>query len=242
MAYTLSLTQSQSLAALRTVLLGILPSGIECVQGEDNQIPEPVSPNFVIFWPILRTRLETNATSYQDCAFTGSVSGATLTVSSIGLGAINVGAQPTLYGPTVASGSQITAQLTGTPGGVGTYRVAPSQTVTSGPLAAGLVGMVAPTQLTIQTDIHGPSSADYAQVITTVFRSSYGVDQFAATGYDVTPLYCSDPRQMPWSNAENQIERVWSCDVVLQVNSIVWVPQQYFSALSVTVKPPVDLH
>ena len=242
MAYALSLTQSQSLAALRTVLLQALPSGIECVQGEDNLVSEPVSPDFVVFWPILRTRLETNTNTASDCAFTGSVASTVLTVSSIGLGPINVAANPTLYGPTVASGTQIMAQLTGAPGGAGTYTVSISQSVASGPLAAGLVGMTAPTQLTVQIDVHGPNSADNVQVITTLMRSSYGVDLFAATGYDVTPLYASDPRQMPWQNAESQIERVWSCDAVLQVNSIVYVPQQYFSAVSVTVEPPVDLH
>ena len=33
----------------------------------------------------------------------------------------------------------------------------------------------------------------------------------------------------------------WMCDVELQVNSIIFAPQQFFNALSVVVQPPVDL-
>ena len=241
MSYALSLTQSQALASLRTVLLTALPSGIEVIQGEDNQVPEPIGPDFVIFWPILRSRLGTNISTYSDCAFTGSISGGTLTVSSIGMGAINTAARPVLFGPSVASGTQITAQLAGAAGSTGTYTVSQPQTLASGPLAAGIASMMKPSQYTVQIDFHGPNSGDNAEIISVLMRSSQGVGLFQATGYDVTPLYCNDTRQMPWSNAENQTEKVWSVDAVMQVNSIVWIPQQFFSALSVTVKPPIDL-
>lgn len=239
MAYSLNSPQSQALTALRTVLLAALPSGIEVVQGQDNLVAEPIAPDFVIITPILRSRLETNLTSPADCAFTGSIAVTTLTVETVALGAINTAAKPTLFGPTVAAGTQITVQLTGTPGGAGTYTVSKSQTVASGPLAAGLLSMTAPTQLTVQCDIHGPASADNAQIVSTVLRSGYGVDLFTATGYDVTPLYAGDPRQTPFLNSESQIERQWSIDAVLQVNPTVYVPQQYASAVSVTVEPPI---
>ena len=60
--------------------------------------------------------------------FTGSISGTTLTVSSVVDGTIVVGA--TLAGTGVASGTTITALGTGT-GGTGTYTVSSSQTVSS---------------------------------------------------------------------------------------------------------------
>jgi hypothetical protein len=63
-------------------------------------------------------------------AFTGSISGTTLTVSSISAGT-NLGISIYPTGSGVASGTCITGQLTGTPGGVGTYSVTPSQTVAS---------------------------------------------------------------------------------------------------------------
>ena len=39
-----------------------------------------------------------------------------------------------------------------------------------------------------------------------MFRSSYAVDFFAALGGAITPLFASDPRQMPFVNAEQQYE------------------------------------
>jgi hypothetical protein len=240
MSFALSLTQSQALTALRSVLLTALPSGIEVVQAEDNQVSEPIAPDFVVMQPIMRGRLGTNISSYQDCAFTGSISGTVLTVSALLLGSINVVAQPPLFGPSVLSGTVIAAQTGGASGGAGTYTVSQAQTIASGPLASGVFSMMQPTQLTVQCDVHGPNSADYVQMFSTLLRSSYGCDLFAATGYDVTPLYAGDPRQTPFQNAEQQIERMWNCDVVLQTNSIVFVPQQFFAACSITVKPPVD--
>src|SRR5471032_2050484 len=99
MGVALSLTESQTLTALRSFLLGVLPSGIEVVDGLDNRVPEPVGPDFVTMTPMLRDRIETNTDTYSDCAFTGVISGATLTVTGISLGSIAVGA--TVFGATV---------------------------------------------------------------------------------------------------------------------------------------------
>lgn len=240
MSMILSLTQSQALAALRSVLLTILPTGIEIIQSEDNLVPEPFGLDFVIFTPILRNRLSFNQYNYQDCAFTGSVSGTSLTVSSVLLGSINTQAQPSLFGPNVLVGTVITGQTSGTVGGAGVYTVSQAQSIASEPLAAGVLGMTQPTQITVQCDVHGPASGDNVQLISTVIHSTYGVGLFQATGYDVTPLYCGDPRQTPFFNKEDMVEKMWNCDVVLQANQIVFSPQQFFAAFKVGVQPPVD--
>jgi hypothetical protein len=63
-------------------------------------------------------------------SFTGSIADNVLTITAVGSGVARVGG--TLSGTGVASGTTITAQLTGTAGGVGTYRVSiPEQTVAS---------------------------------------------------------------------------------------------------------------
>ena len=61
--------------------------------------------------------------------FTGSIAGTTLTVTAVITGYIygDIG----LYSPGVVLGTFITGQLTGTPGGVGTYTVNESQTASS---------------------------------------------------------------------------------------------------------------
>lgn len=91
------------------------------------------------------------------------------------------------------------------------------------------------TQVTIQVDTFGPLSADNAQIITTLFRSEWGVDQFASYGFDVSPLYTSDPRQMKFTNESAQVEQRWSLDAVLQANPVVTVPQDFAGELVVGV-------
>lgn len=60
---------------------------------------------------------------------TGSIATTTLTVTAVTSGVLKVG-QP-IAGSGVTAGTVITAQLTGTAGGVGTYSVSASQTVSS---------------------------------------------------------------------------------------------------------------
>lgn len=61
---------------------------------------------------------------------TGSIAGDVLTVTAVGSGTIVNGA--TISGTSVSTGSKILSQLSGTPGGVGTYRVSiPNQSAAS---------------------------------------------------------------------------------------------------------------
>ncbi len=91
------------------------------------------------------------------------------------------------------------------------------------------------TQLMVQVDVYGPLCADNAQVITTLFRSDWGVDQFATSGFDVTPLYCDDPRPSPFRDENNQIERRQIITCYLQANAAVTVSQDFASELSVGI-------
>jgi hypothetical protein len=229
MSVALSLTEAQIFTALRSFLLSVLPAGIEVIKAQDNRVPEPAGANFVTMTPILRERLETNVDTYSDTAFTGSIAGSTLTVTNISLGAITAGAQ--LLGNNLAANTVVTALGTGT-GGVGTYTVSPSQTLASQTIAAGVEYLLQPIKFTAQLDVHGPASADNTQIITTLFRDDYAVEQFASSGFDVTPLYHSEPHQMPFENGEQQIEGRWVVDVVMQCNPVVTVPQQFASALT----------
>lgn len=81
----------------------------------------------------LRTALITHAiadgwTSTGDTSFTGSISGTTLTVSAVTVGSVQVG--EIISGTGVTAGTTVTQFGSGT-GGVGTYNVSASQTVSS---------------------------------------------------------------------------------------------------------------
>jgi hypothetical protein len=72
----------------------------------------------------------TGAVAASTGSFTGSIAGNVLTISAVGSGVAVVGGL--LSGTGVASGTRITSQISGTPGGIGTYEVnIPEQTVAS---------------------------------------------------------------------------------------------------------------
>lgn len=233
MGISLSLTESQTLTALRSFLLAILPAGIEVVDGQDNRVAEPVGPDFVEMTPMFRERIETNTATYSDCAFIGSISGATLTVTNVSLGVIALG--NSVFGTGVATGTTVAAFGSGT-GGVGTYTVSPVQTVASQTMAAGVKNILSPFKVTVQLDVHGPNSGDNAQTIASLFFDDYAAQAFAASGFDVAPLYANDPHQMPFINGEQQYEQRWVIDLAMQCNPVVTVPQQFSDGLQASVK------
>lgn len=66
---------------------------------------------------------------------TASIAGSTMTVTAVGAGALVAG--QSLTGANIATGQTIVSQLTGTPGGIGTYSVLIPQTVASQTIAGG---------------------------------------------------------------------------------------------------------
>jgi hypothetical protein len=229
MAY-ISLTEYQVLLSLRTLLLSILPAPIEVIRAEQNRVPEPQVADYVVMTPTQRERLSTNRVSYDDALFIGSISGTTLTVSSITQGAMGVG-QP-ISGPGVVAGTLVTALGTGS-GGAGTYAVLPSQNAPTDHLMGGRYDVLQPTKVTVQLDIHGPASADNAQMIATLLRDTYACQTMAVT-IDAQPLYVSEPHQAPFMNGAQQFEYRWSMDVVVQANPVVTTQQDFADQLVVT--------
>jgi hypothetical protein len=180
---TVTLTEAQTLLALRSFLAAALPEATPIVVGQDNRVPEPVggsaqggsaggSGDFVTMTPIFAERIETNTDTYFD----------------------------------------------------------------GYPSAPGTRTMKNPDKVTIQLDVHGPLSGDNQWTIITLFRSEWGVDQFTASGFDVTPLYTDEPaHQIPYLNGEGQIENRWVINCVLQCNPVVVVPQDFMAALAINL-------
>ena len=230
MTIAVSLTDTAIFTALRSFLIGVLPSGVEIVKAQDNRVPEPSTPDFVTMTPLRRPRLATNVDTAADAKFSGSIAAAVMTITQVFAGVMNVGS--TVFGVGVADNTTVLAQISGTPGDIGTYSVAPSQTIASETLSAGATAVAQSTEVVVQLDIHGPNSADNAQIISTLFRDDYAAQQFDGSG--VSPLYADEPKQVPYLNAEQQYENRWIVDVHLQITPTVSVPQQYADAVTVT--------
>jgi len=231
-AATISLTESQALTALRSFLIGALPSGTDVIRGQVNRVPEPAGPNFIVFWPIRQERLSTNVVTYTDAEVTASIAGTLATVTQVISGALQSGGTLIDGSGVIAANTVISGQLSGSLGGTGTYRVAPSQTVSSETMFSGRRLDLVPTMLTVQLDVHGPASGDNVRVIEGLFRSEYGT---TALGPEVVPLYCEVPKQVPFINAEQQYEDRWTMDASVQVNPVIGTPQQFATELEMTL-------
>jgi len=92
---------------------------------------------------------------------------------------------------------------------------------------------LAPQKLIIQLDVHGPSSPEWVRVIAAMYRTDYAVDAFAATGYAVTPLLTTEPRQAPFVGGEQQVEQCWMVDVTAQCNPVITTGQDFADQLTV---------
>lgn len=240
----LSLTEEQIFTALRAFLLDVLPAGTPVIQAQTNRVPEPHEVDFVSMTPILRERLETNVDSYDSAQDVQVLTFTTLT-SIPSVGDVLVNSLGASTGTVVSvSGLAVTVNaLTQAYFAIGdavsnTTHVGAVGTVTG--VAYGGATSMQPIKMTIQLDIHGPLAGDNAQIVSTLLRDTYGVDQFATSGFDVVPLYATDPKQLPFLNGEEQVETRYVVDAVLQCNPVVTIPQQYGNAASVLVQPPLQ--
>lgn len=229
MSAALSITQDAVFKAMGDFLNGVVLANTTIAQAQINRVPEMPTADFVMMNVVMQERLSTNIDDYSDALFTGSIAGKTLTITAVAFGVIAIGSP--VLGVGIAANTFVTALGTGT-GGVGTYTVNNAQTVASEPIACGTSTKLQPMQVTVQLDVHGPQGGDNAVIITTLFRDEYGVNAFAASGFDVTPLYCADPRQLPFVNEAQQMEQRWVIDAVVQCNPVVTVPQDFAAVVT----------
>ncbi len=238
---TISPNQSQIQTALRNFLLSVLPSGVEIIEAQDNRVPEPRNPKFIVMTPIMFERIETNVDGYADAKFTGSIADTTMTITDVDpnfSGKIEVGSS--IFGVGVAAGTVVTALgVGGNGGGVGAYAISPSQRVASGTLSAGFENVQQAAKVTIQLDFHSDNgtSGDMAQTVSTLFRDDFAVQQFAnqSPNYGVVPLLADDPKQIPFLNDQQQYEFRWVVEAMLQANPVVSIPQQFADLASVKI-------
>lgn len=229
--------QSAIQVALRNFLTGVLPVGTPVVEGQDNRVPEPIEGDYVVFWPLRRTRLSQNVDQYVDAVFVASITGTTLDVTAVDNrfpGILGVGVY--IFGVDVAANTRITALGTGT-GGLGTYTVSVSQNVTSETMAAGKASLMQKVQVLMQCDVHGPNSSDNAQIITTALQDPIAERYFKSKETLVAPLYADDPRQVPFINGESQYETRWIVDIHLSAAQTVVFSQDFADTLNATPIP-----
>ena len=139
-------------------------------------------------------------------AFTGSISGTTLTVASGLSGVVRVG--QVLSGTGVTTGTTIQQQLSGTEGSTGTYRVSASQTAASTVISAATGSVHAP-----KATLAGLPVADtgrtfglkrgsvFRESFTQLRQTSYGVPGITVIGYT-------------YGSFDEDFPRISGCDLI----------------------------
>jgi hypothetical protein len=86
-------------------------------------------------------------------------------------------------------------------------------------------------QLSLQLDCYGPSSAEWAVILTDVFRDEIGCNALTVC----QPLYSDDPIRAPLTDAELQYEDKWIVRAQVQYNPVVTGTQQFVNALAINL-------
>lgn len=84
--------------------------------------------------------------------------------------------------------------------------------------------------LSMQLDLYGPASGDWAVILTALLRDEVGCGALAPS---VQPLYSTDPVRAPLTNAEEQYEDRWIITAELQYNPTVSTSQEFANTLAV---------
>ncbi len=96
------------------------------------------------------------------------------------------------------------------------------------------VDSMMPWRITIALDIYSPNSQQYAATLAALFRSEYAADNFPSP---VTPLDCSDPKQVPFITAgENWLQR-WRLEFSAQVNETTTLATETADTITIGVEP-----
>ena len=78
--------------------------------------------------------------------------------------------------------------------------------------------VVQPVEHQLQIDCFGDNSGDYATILATAWRDLQACEVFSR---DMQPLYCDDPRQVPFEDGEQNYTKRWTSNFYLQVNGVV---------------------
>jgi hypothetical protein len=105
------------------------------------------------------------------------------------------------------------------------------------------------TQYSYQVDCYGPSAPDWADIISSAWRSMWACDQLNGNGADapttkaaIQPLYADEPQQLTIVNGEFEYEQRFMVKLYLQANQVVGLPQDFFTNPPPVVveSPPAD--
>ncbi len=89
---------------------------------------------------------------------------------------------------------------------------------------------------TCQLDFYGQLASDMANTVFAVWPTEYACSLLRFNGGVLSPLYCSEPRNVTMINAEKNYETRWAIDVTGQINPTVTTPMLFFNNVCLKLK------
>jgi hypothetical protein len=83
-------------------------------------------------------------------------------------------------------------------------------------------------KVAVQIDCYGPTSGDWAAMLTTLWRDEYACNLMAPS---CQPLYADNARQMPLIDSEAQYESRYTIDAQLMYNPVTTFPMEFADSL-----------
>lgn len=84
-----------------------------------------------------------------------------------------------------------------------------------------------------QVDVYGSEAGQIANALAVAFRSEWGCEAFAASGFPVTPAYTDEPRNTAFIDSESQYEDRWTMTMVMVIDNSVTLPRYFFDSANV---------
>ena len=85
---------------------------------------------------------------------------------------------------------------------------------------------------TIQVDVHGVKSGEWAILLAGLIRDPLAVDFFKAGNPKISPLDATDPKQMPFMGGERTYENRWTFYLQLHLAALISTEQDFAGELS----------
>ena len=209
---------------IRSFLLSVFPD-YEIIQGQDNQVPQPLSDKIIVITPLNKIAPALGSFSeYVDGMFVGSITNGVIDIDTmLKPFVLENGMSLWWAGQTTPVKVLNAIALTTTP----------AVTLAQTTIAAGKKTLEQVFIGKYQVDVYGTD----AHSTIDQFRNYFNDDLFQESFTDnVYPIKCSDARQHPFETGEKQILKRWSVDVTIQhVATTEILTQQFFDTLEATL-------
>ncbi|MFY1028175.1 phage neck terminator protein [Actinobacillus seminis] len=97
---------------------------------------------------------------------------------------------------------------------------------------SGITEVLQSVEIQMQIDFYGENSGEMARTFCTLWRDVYACEHFSYC----QPLYCDEPRYLPFTNEASEYEQRYLVTINLAYNPVIVHPQDFITNPSITLE------